>query len=322
MALTALNHKMIDVEPVGVAGQEGNLDALYDALTASTYYDGTARTPGSGSAVKNVTKVEVATVTEAIYGEFAGANMAGWKWMVAGASGKSPGKIAGPDTGSGVFWLTIVRNAGAYADWQHASAPFTTGDFPGFWAILENVHATALSRVWCIESQDSLWMAWHNAGSPGYSWLSAAGAMWDPDSTDPADSESNGRRVGMLVSSQWGLTGDMHQSAGSILGYTASGQRPHTGVIDVGADTMTPLVRTTLWTGDPGGLIYPSGKSARLGHLAYKSYSTGSFVGQLRDVDVIGNSKTGLVAENAGADVGYVVGQYADTSADAILLRA
>jgi hypothetical protein len=315
MALTALNHKKIGDVSLGAASIAGWFDALYDALTAATYYDSEVRTAGVGSAVKNVTKEQETGTTVCIHGEFVSADMAGWKWAFAG--GSTVGKMIGPETNVG-FGFTIIRNAGAYADYKHATAPFTTGDFPGYWA-LGDPSIVDILRVY--ESQETLWVEAIDLSNATEVRCAAVGALWDPDSTDPSDSESNGRRIGLMCSSEkLSYPGAMHTTTTAFLGHWESIYRAHAGALTVGGDTIVTCSRCSV--GDPGSLILPSGQAARLAHISHRANADGILIGQLRDVQIIGHQKDGLVAESAGADVGYVIGQNHLAADDAILLQA
>ena len=50
MSLTALSHQYVGQSTTTAVTAAAQLDALWTLLTATTYFDGSTRTPGSGNA--------------------------------------------------------------------------------------------------------------------------------------------------------------------------------------------------------------------------------------------------------------------------------
>lgn len=213
MSNPALNAKLLpaivtSAGPPPTAAQM--LDALYTRLlSATTYRDGSARTPGVGSAVQNVTRYQNGGVTEAVYGDFATITGESVKWIFVG-SATTPGTLPPFVAGDTTFipeclYVGCVKTAGAFTTWNDAVSPFAGGLFGGYAKITivatgaANPYTSALSTLDIWETQETLLvggqMPPNNLNGGGKFVFGFTGALVEPF---PATAgESDGRLYGV-----------------------------------------------------------------------------------------------------------------------------
>jgi hypothetical protein len=202
------------------------IDGIYNLGLVTTYPDGSARTPGSGSAgtynlvSTGTTRVlhidpSVRTINNKIVlcadtggtislpngaarlpttasGEDVFADNKSGSWW--GSSG-STGYPAVDGVGRFTIFSTIIKNPGVYSHWT-AVNPFTSGSFYGYYRSLVTTSSGFTGSVHVYESSDCLAVAF--VGSQNYFLL--AGAIIDPESPDTTlDSESDGKLYGIIT---------------------------------------------------------------------------------------------------------------------------
>lgn len=240
----------------------GVLNAIHAAGTSLTYYDGTGRTQGSGSA-HTVDRYQNAGTTEFVHG-IPPATTLGLKWGVGGqaAATKTPTMLS-PDTFV-AGWLvgSCVKNAGAFNAWD-AAAPFTSGQSPGYARLAD---ATAVAgkipnKVYCFESPESFFV--YLETTSGTFMCAELGPWLNPKSSHALAAESDGLRYGMrctggtVIPAGFATAGD---GSDAWLGHSGTNGAAHSWVLDVGASTVIsaypmfrPSVSTTSSLKNPGG---------------------------------------------------------------------
>ena len=308
MAVTALNWKKLATVTLAGSAINQMLDGIYTALGASTYYDGSARTPGSGSAW-TVARYQNAGTTEAVYAVPPVGALA-HKVIFGGAAGAKTPTMASPDT-----WVVncvlvgLAKNAGAYNAWDNA-APFTSGQFYGYWRLTSQ---TTVVRVTVYEAEECLLVRYETSANIGNMCL--IGALWDPGSVAATAAESDGRRYGVAVTNNNGVTSNFHEAVQAWLGHGVTVSTAHTMVAGVGAvATFTPCVRNSIvGSGLSSTTFLTNAAGEALGIPIYHQYNTAApndqFVGVLRNVYVIKNSISEAVRQtSAGVAVWYCTG--------------
>ncbi len=355
MTLSALTHRKLAATVPAASTAEGVLNAIYAALfTATDWYDTTTRT--SDIMVKNVALFQNGGVTEAVYGEFAGADMANVKWMFFGVdTGSRTPTMRTPDTGTitnGQVHFTLVRNAGAFATWDSAS-PFTSGQNFGGWKVAV---ATNVTSVECYESQDTLWVAFNGVAATTV-YACGLGGLWDPGTTDLAASELNGRRIGMITGgttvlaarngSQCFLAGANGYIGGDttqvFLDHSSDSGGPHAGVLNIPTLSSINYLLRDSWmrqANDPSGAggrwaatgSLDDGRIVRrmIGTYVQATFATpggaeASFsmneLGNLREVSCHPLARSGSVLQDGGTDIAYAIGANHISTGSVILLH-
>ncbi len=153
MALTPLNWKYVGTAILGASTVPALLDAVYTLGIATTYANGTARTPGSNSAW-TWARQQIAGTTEAAYGN-PPTNALGMRYILGGTTSTVRAyTLLTPDTATSVNLIVagMNRGSGTFGNWYDAQ-PFTSG-FSGYWRASRLFSAIAYDRVAMWESQE------------------------------------------------------------------------------------------------------------------------------------------------------------------------
>lgn len=202
MPLPTLNWKRLAPVTISAANVNAMMDALYAAGTAVTYADGSARTPGSGSAwtwaIDNTNALQPGATTAA-YASPPTVTALNQRiiWGGATASPTSAPMYTGVQTDTAVanaLYCSIAKNAGAYSNWNSAT-PFTSGQFMGFAraSVLMSTATWTTMTMW--ESQEAVAVQWSRAAPNVQTSINILGAFLGPGAT--ANGESDGRLYGM-----------------------------------------------------------------------------------------------------------------------------
>ncbi len=239
MALPALNWRFVGTRAFVGGNFVAGLDAAYDLGIATTYADGTTRTPGTGSAW-TWAREQSAGTTVACYGN-PPTNALAFRYIIAGTTGVSTPTMLTPDT-----WLAstvmygMQRNAGAFTSWSSAT-PFTNAGFSGYWRGTRQFTSFAMDSVAMWESQEGC-VIQYGQSSNGNTSIIGLGALIDPLSANASNAESDGRLYMMFgsgtanpVSATWASTA----GAGGTWGTgVASDGATHSGVFAPGTAVM------------------------------------------------------------------------------------
>lgn len=308
MALPTVNWRYC--APVALAANTtvGILDALWTAGTAAVYNDGTARTPGVGSAW-TWARDTGGGVNVASYGT-PPTNALGMAYIVAGATvlpGSGPTMIS-PDTNAiNRVNIGMNKNAGAYAGWNLA-APFTSGTFSGYAnACLATTSVTyATLHYW--ECQESFVVQLQTAaGTAGYGF--GGGALVDPLSASTVNAESDGRVYAITataaaptaISTTWiSVPGGTGLFNGNTTPSTPRFYqfRPGSATLDT-LQRMASGVSTTTF-------VAPGGEFPAVPLFHFSMAASNQYAGCLRQIVVTRAARTGQRWANGGATVGYI----------------
>jgi hypothetical protein len=348
VSLSALNHIKLAAQASTLTVVSA-LDALYAAATATVDYEGTSVTAGAGlaSMVKNVARYQNVGVTEAVYGEFQNAAMAGVKWIFAGqdVATLTP-TMRTPDTFvAGQIICQIVRNAGVFNAWDNV-APFTSGQGFGYWRC---AIATSVNSVELYSSQDTVWVSWLGVADTTCH-ACGMGALWDPDTTSVSASELSGRRIGVITGGSsildafvaGGFLTGHHTGAAltndaisSFCDHNTTNGGPHAGVLKVPTLSTIDTVCRDGWMRPASDGNYASssgvlddGRIVRrmLGvhvvGLVSTTFYTANTVGKLRDISCNPIARSGAVLDDGATHVAYAIGDHHITSGNVLLLHA
>ncbi len=326
MALSPLNWRYVGVQSFTAGNIFLANDAVYLLGTATTYADGSARTPGSGSAWTWAQEGTGATAVSA-YGT-PPINALSFKYIVASDAATTAYTFLTPDVAgvANAVKLGMARAAGAYTSWTN-SQPFTTG-FSGYWRGTRAFATVTYDSVAMWESQEGCILQYAQA-STGFTSYVAFGALFDPLSTAAANCESDGRLYFMGGSGSTATTSAAFWTLGAAdanflagINTSTSGHfacfAPGSTVMFGGAGNTTfrPL------TGTIGNvLIAANGDIVRIPFVNVLSGTLLNYwCGQARNMFIVKDSLSRLKWDNAGTTVGYIVGASTTTQADACLL--
>jgi len=308
--------KLLPVAPA-TATIDGVLDAIYAALGAATYYDGSARTPGAGSAW-TVSRFQAGGVTEAVYAtppaEYGQVQRLIWS----GASGAKTPTMRAPDTWAiNTLLYGVNKNSGAFNAWD-AALPFTGGQWSGYWKGPSFVSTTIYVHVLECEEAVAVFLEGNtNACGGGFS-----GALWDPGSSAGLDCEADGRLYGLLTNGTGTFNADFLISTVDFMEHYNSASGAHAGCFVPGSSTWRLLRRHAIWgsAASASMSILPSGTPVTSPIWYRDSTSPYNFTGSLRGIETCQLSRTGRRLRVSGVDKAYIVGCSSIADNDSIAL--
>jgi hypothetical protein len=307
MSLTALEHRRMAVVNVVTATTAGLLDHIYTAITAANDYAGNALT----SPLVGVTKYQNAGTTEAVYGSFTTGALT-HKFLIAGVNAARTPLMGGSHTYSSQMLMGgLTKNAGAFASWDHATLPFTSGQSTGLVKFFDPSSVTAI-KVHAYISAETLWIFIER--DTNLIFGIGLGALIDPETTSSLSAESDGRIYGVISTGTTSINTGLHNQTSGFLIHNASNNTPHNLFFNAGAGTLQNTSRveinqavsstTTLVNADNEPFALP---------IFMKNATTDKMIGRLREFRVVRDSKHGL---KQGSDTWYYVGGSTVTDVD------
>jgi hypothetical protein len=298
------------------------LNLVYSMGTDTTYADGSARVPGTGSAW-TWTRDQSLTpgVTTACIGT-PPINALNMQYIVAGDStARTPTMI----TDSWLANAPLVgmnKNSGTYTSWVNA-LPFTSGQFSGL-TRLSSIGVFAGSAfpqtLIMFESQETFIVTWNRTDVSGQEML-GAGAFVDPLSGAAANAETDGRLYSTVVSG-----GSTFMNAGWLglgvgpLNSVVTTNDAHFYTFNVGA---TNVIRNTAkigsFTSTSNAFLAPNGEVPNIPLSMYFTASA-QYAGQLRQMGITKWGTTGAQWDVTGVQKGYPLGYASNTTGGSLLL--
>jgi len=321
MPLPALNWKFVGDLPFSSSINVA-IDALYTLGTATTYADGTARTPGSGSAWTWLR--EVSGVTVAAYGN-PPTNALDFRYILGGTVGAAAYPVLTPDTVTQVNTLVygMNRSSGAFTSWVNAQ-PFTSG-FSGYWRATRAFSTVAYDTVALWESQEGC-VVQYSLRSTGASSGVQFGALFDPLSSAAGNCESDGRLYSMCGSGSGSTTANGWLSSGNAMfgeGFSLANDY-HAGIFAPGTTVMFggAGVQTKRFGNFATTQFFSSGNGDVPRVPLCVTSTAGAFLGQGRGIYIARDTMSRTTLRNEATPVGYIVGASPSDIQDAVLLGA
>jgi hypothetical protein len=323
MSLTALSHQYVGMSTTTAVIPSAQLDALWTLLTATTYFDGTTRTPGSGNAW-TWARYQNAGVTEAVYGTPPTGSMA-QRVLIAGyAVAPTPAiTMLGPDTAqTTTLHIGISLSSGAFTTYN-AALPFgAASKWSGYWRMTGGVSAGITPTDWrYYETAETVKFVCSVQNTNHR--VAHAGAIIDPETPDAVDAETDGRVYGMYVTgSNNSLSSTMlssnaaagnYYAHGSLAGYT------HSGMFSPGTSTFLTLTRANFLNTSLAHVLPTStGRSPRWPILLNRGAT--NFAGRLREVAWTPDSTLGSGLVAGLSTVGYRISSSTSVANETVLL--
>lgn len=278
MSLPDVNWRYVGRSYVGNGTINPNtiLDSIYSLGSSSTYYDGTTRVQGSGSA-GTWSQYQNNGITEAVYLTPPSGNQ---KIIIAGSSG-TPATLPimnstlGANSGyvSNKLFVNITKNPGNFTAWNSGN-PFSSGNAFGYVPFLgsRNVVGTGITSFpgylysYLFESKESIMVVLIENGSDNtnsYSNAFIAGAIVDPESSNSLDAESDGRLYGILSTGHSNGTNTSHWGATPNSAIHVWIPSQHSSVTYAGYAFLYGFVNNASYCGGRGGVFVPGSSSTR-----------------------------------------------------------
>lgn len=325
MSLAALSHQFVGTATTTAITAAAQLDALWTLLTATTYFDGSGRTPGTGNAW-TWTRYQNAGVTEAVYGTPPTGSLAQRVLICGYAVAPTPAvTMLSPDTSTGAtatLMIGISLNSGAFTTYNAAQPFGLTSRWSGYWKMSTQVAAGITPTDWrYYESAETVCLVCSVQGTNHR--VAHAGAIIDPETPDAVDAETDGRVYGMYVTgNNNALAGSMLSSVaaqGNFYAHGALNGYTHSGMFSPGTSSFLTLTRANfLNTSLPHVLTSSTGRSPRWPILLNRGGT--NFAGRLREVtwSPDGTLGSGLLAGTS--TVGYRISSSLTAATETVLL--
>lgn len=270
MPLATLNWKLVGTQTLTTPGIAAALDAVYTLGTATTYADGTTRTPGIGSAW-TWTRQQIGGITEACFGAMPYAGAETIRFVVAGSATARTYTLCTPDTTSSLTnTLLFAMNRGAATttgNWYDANGAYGSGS-SGFWRGARAFTTIAFDKITMYENAEevTIYVSLASTGTTG------GFGMWsiDPKDTAASAAETSGRRWMMWGTGNMGapsttfLNDYFPGSSQGFLSHATATNYGHCGIFLVGSNTITAVSRTV---GPLGTVAFPVGWQTTGGKL-------------------------------------------------------
>jgi hypothetical protein len=305
------------------------LDTIYDMLTGSVYYDGSARVGGSGSGWQNVTRFITGSNTEAVYCYppfqtvlsqsviFSAKNTTGT------SSAATPPVLTNETAyGTGYIFGTLVKNAsGSFTQWT-STFPFGSGSYSlGYTRATDFLGAGG--KVIIYESKEAIALITQNTTGTR---VFIAGAIIDPEQTSAlVDAESDGRLYGVASSGN-----NTSINTAFLNSYTGTTDLfNHSGTAGAVKFVMfTPQANSTFtaqmekyYTNIYGSYNTMSGKLVPAPLRCYGG-TNNNFLGRMRDITAIKNSQSNQVLRDSVNNViGFTISNLEGSTNNAVVLN-
>ena len=345
MALSTLNWKKLPT--VTTATNLANtasvtivLNAIANMLTGSTYFDGSSRTPGTGSAWKYNGKYTIGNNTEAVYCTPPTLTALSQSLILAGrnttgqVSTGTPTVMSG-DAGfstnylyAGVSKLSRIGSIPTGAAWTGSKPMGAQSSFTGFGYVMSSITSLNRVKINIYESQEAICMILGENATPTINGAFIAGAYLDPQTstvqTGSSDYENDGRLYGLTKTRQvyqYMVASDYYFLSNKG-GSDPSGYPIHS--------VLTPNVIGTVVQSDlellstPPGTSYGTRSNKFVKHsLLATTTARTVFLGTYRQIVTSKNYQNGLVLRDGSNNlVGYTLSNRDDQSGQAIIFLA
>lgn len=318
MSLETLSYNYIGRFATPAVTVSGTMAAFRDAYSSLTYSDGSTRTPGSGIAWTQFSEISGGSVVGISLTP--PSSSLGQKVIIAGGGSGTP-TMTSPDTYSNTrIYVGLCKNAGGYSSWANVN-PFTAGQYSGL-----NGFTVATAAVHAYESKDSVVMI--SETSAGAVYISALGALIDPESSNASLAESDGKLYAIFTTNTNSVATTPHNfgnfGVSSLFNHdTASGTRTRSWIMNVGASTMTAMIRNNVTLNGSGAAAFKNtaGEFVRL-PIYMQGISASSFwFGRVREILTFTQGLMGTKLTIAGVTKGFVIGSSTNTTGECMLLR-
>ncbi len=319
MSLEASSFKYIGKFNVPASTTSGSMAAIANAFSSTTYADGSSRVTGSGVAWTPFSQLSAGTTLAVSLTPVT--STLGQKIVYAGGGGGSPTMIS-PDLYANTrINFGLCKNAGNFNSWADAN-PYGTGQFSGYTGF---VVGTNVSAIHVYESKDSVFVL--GESSAGNMYITHAGAIVDPESSNASAAESDGKIYGLLTSNYNGLGGTPHFynnfGVNSFLSHNVGAGQSHSYLMNFGTSAIIVVRRSNvLFTTPTAASVLKNTASEFVRLPIYIEIAGSTFYGRLREVFMFGTglSTTKLTVSNVVT--AYLIGGSTVATGECIAIKA
>ena len=335
MSLPALEWRKLPIVTTAVTSSTSDfLNIIYNMLTGSTYFDGSARTIGSGSAWSGSKAFVTGSNTEAILCYPPLRTSLSQSVLIVGknttgtVSGGTPtmatteGALATDQLG-----MAISKNSGDFTNWTGSRPMGPSSSFSGYIRPITGLSTLSTLKITIYESKEAIALDIGNgATNPIYNLVSMCGALIDPQQTvTSTEAELDNRIYGLLRSNQVSTTGvesNFYNTLGTFLDHSGTAANCKSMYFVPQQSSLKTIFSIKFLTGNQFvSLTSISSKLVKLPIYYTNDSSPYSFVGTLRDIYAIRDSSNNLVFRDGSSNIiGFSVSKSETSANNTILL--
>jgi hypothetical protein len=318
MSLPTLTYKYIGKFNSPAVTISGTMAALSNAFASTTYSDGSSRVAGSGVAWTPTTQLSSSIIIAV--GLTPVTSTLGQKIIYAGGVVSGAPTMISPDVYTSARTIFgICKNAGSFGSWTDAN-PFTTGQFSGYTGF-----GNAVSAIHAYESQDTLMVIGET--STGTTYLSIAGAMLDPESSNASTAESDGKIYCLSTTGYNNPGGTPHAylnfGNNSLFRHLGTAGNSHTYYMNFGTNSVTTLTRFNVAITSPSAVNTLKNLGSEFVRLPiYLENGSSLFCGRVREMLMFSSGLCATKLTVSGVTSGFIVGGSTVSVAECIFLKA
>jgi len=335
MSLPALEWRKLPIVTTAVTSSTSDfLNIIYNMLTGSTYFDGSARTVGSGSAWSGSKAFVTGSNTEAIlcYPPLRTALSQSVLIVGKNTTGTVSGGTPTMATTEGALstdqlGMAISKNSGDFTNWTGSRPMGPSSSFSGYIRPITGLSTLSTLKITIYESKEAIALDIGNgATNPIYNLVSMCGALIDPQQTvTSTEAELDNRIYGLLRSSQISSTGvesNFYNTLGLFLDNSGTAANCKSMYFVPQQSSLKTIQSTKFLTGNQFvSLTSISSKLVKLPIYYTNDSSPYSFVGTLRDIYAIRDSSNNLVFRDGSSNIiGFSVSKSETSANNTILL--
>ena len=334
MSLPALQWRKLPVVTISSAISSSDyLRTINNMLTGSTYFDGSARTVGSGSAWSSSIAYTTGSNVEAVlcYPPFRTQLSQSVLIVTKATSGAASGGTPTLSTNEpgyvlGAIYVGLSKNSGNFTNWTGSTPMGISSSFSGYMGMQAvAMHTFTTGKITIYESKEALILNIGNSSiPPTVNYVVLCGALYDPQQTTTSvEAELDNRLYGILKSHRTtGPEALFLNSNGGFLDHSTSTSNPKHVMFTPQQSVLKTMNCTKFVSGNfvSSGFISNTGKLVKI-PLYFVDATTYNFQGTLRDVYAIRASANNLIFRDGSSNiVGFTISNTDTTANDAILL--
>ena len=332
MSLPALQWRKLPVVTISSAISSSDyLRTINNMLTGSTYFDGSARTVGSGSAWSSSIAYTTGSNVEAVLcyppltTQLSQSVLITTKATSGAASGGAPTMTTSePSLVAGSLSVGLSKNSGNFTNWTGSTPMGISSSFTGYVNIYINtLHTLSTSKITIYESKEALILNIGNSSTPTINFFVMCGALYDPQQTTTSvDAELDNRLYGILKSGY--TTGPGAGFLTSTSDFFDQNSRTYDPrhVMFTPQQSVLKTMYCTKFSSNlvPSGFLSNTGKLVKL-PLYFVDVTNSNFQGTMRDVYAIRASANNLIFRDGSSNiVGFTISSNDTAANHAILL--
>jgi hypothetical protein len=303
-------------------------------LTGSTYFDGSARTIGSGSAWSGSKAFVTGSNTEAILCYPPLRTAMSQSVLIVGKSttGATSGGTPTVTTAEGSFaadqlGMGLSKNSGTFTNWTSSLPMGPSSSFSGYIKPINALSGISTLKITIYESKEAIVLdVGNNNTNPTVNCICICGAIIDPQQTvTSTEAESDNRIYGLIRSSyslSTGVENNFLGSSGVFLDHHGSVATVKAVYFVPQQSSLKTMASTKfVSTSYLSSLLSISTKLVKLPIYYINDTTTYSFLGTLRDVYAIRDSNNNLIFRDGSSNiVGFTISKSETAANNAILL--